>query len=113
MARVPTIVLMGPPGSGKGTQGERLAEDGFAALATGDLLREARAAGTDLGKKASEYMDRGDLVPDDLIVAASRRSSATSTAPRSCSTASRARSPRPRRSTACLRAATASSRRSC
>ncbi len=70
MARVPTIVLMGPPGSGKGTQGERLAEDGFAALATGDLLREARAAGSDLGKQASEYMDRGDLVPDELIVAA-------------------------------------------
>ena len=70
MARVPTIVLIGPPGSGKGTQGERLTEDGFATLATGDLLREARAAGSDLGKQASEYMDRGDLVPDELIVAA-------------------------------------------
>jgi adenylate kinase len=66
----PTMTLLGPPGSGKGTQAERLgAERGFVALATGDLLREARAAGTDLGRRASEYMDRGDLVPDDLIVA--------------------------------------------
>jgi adenylate kinase len=66
----PTITLLGPPGSGKGTQAERLGEErGFVALATGDLLREARAAGTDLGRRASEYMDRGDLVPDDLIVA--------------------------------------------
>ena len=66
----PTITLLGPPGSGKGTQAERLGEErGFVALATGDLLREARAAGTDLGRQASEYMDRGDLVPDDLIVA--------------------------------------------
>jgi adenylate kinase len=66
----PTITLLGPPGSGKGTQAERLgAERGFVALATGDLLRAARAAGTDLGSRASEYMDRGDLVPDDVIVA--------------------------------------------
>jgi adenylate kinase len=66
----PTMTLLGPPGSGKGTQAERLgAERGFVPLATGDLLREARAAGTDLGRRASEYMDRGDLVPDDLIVA--------------------------------------------
>jgi adenylate kinase len=66
----PTITLLGPPGSGKGTQAERLgAERGFVALATGDLLRAARAAGSDLGRRASEYMDRGDLVPDDVIVA--------------------------------------------
>jgi adenylate kinase len=66
----PTITLLGPPGSGKGSQAERLVKErGFVALATGDLLREARAAGTDLGRSASEYMDRGDLVPDDLIVA--------------------------------------------
>ena len=66
----PTIALLGPPGSGKGTQAERLGEErGFVALATGDLLREARAAGTELGRRASESMDRGDLVPDDLIVA--------------------------------------------
>jgi adenylate kinase len=69
----PTITLLGPPGSGKGTQAERLSEErGFVALATGDLLREARAAGSDLGRRASEFMDRGDLVPDDLIVAVIR-----------------------------------------
>jgi adenylate kinase len=66
----PTIALLGPPGSGKGTQAERLRDErGFAVLAPGDLLREARAAGTELGHRASEYMDRGDLVPDELIVA--------------------------------------------
>ena len=64
-----TIVLLGPPGSGKGTQAERLGEDGWLTLSTGDLLREARSQGTELGGKASGYMDRGDLVPDDLIVA--------------------------------------------
>jgi adenylate kinase len=69
----PTIVLLGPPGSGKGTQAARLQEeDGYAALATGDLLREARQSGTELGRRASEYMDRGDLVPDDLIIEAVR-----------------------------------------
>jgi adenylate kinase len=67
MAR--TIVLLGPPGSGKGTQAERLADDGWVWLSTGELLREARSQGTELGRQASGYMDRGDLVPDDLIVA--------------------------------------------
>ena len=64
-----TIVLLGPPGSGKGTQAEHLRDDGWLTLSTGDLLREARSQGTELGGKASDYMDRGDLVPDDLIVA--------------------------------------------
>jgi adenylate kinase len=64
-----TIVLLGPPGSGKGTQAERLADDGWVTLSTGDLLREARTQGTELGNQASQFMDRGDLVPDDLIVA--------------------------------------------
>jgi adenylate kinase len=72
-AMEPTIALLGPPGSGKGTQAMRLRDrSGFATLATGDLLREARLAGTDLGRRASEYMDRGDLVPDELIVATMR-----------------------------------------
>jgi len=62
-----TVVLLGPPGSGKGTQAKQLEELGFVALATGDLLRAARAAGSELGKRAAVYMDRGDLVPDDLI----------------------------------------------
>jgi len=65
-----TITLLGPPGSGKGTQAARLRDDlGFAPLATGDLLRAACAQGTELGRGAAEYMDRGDLVPDELIVA--------------------------------------------
>jgi adenylate kinase len=65
-----TVALLGPPGSGKGTQAARLRERlGFAALATGDLLRAARAQGTDLGRRAALYMDRGELVPDELIVA--------------------------------------------
>ena len=64
-----TIVLLGPPGSGKGTQAEHLRDDGWLTLSTGDLLREARSQGTELGEQASEYMDRGELVPDDLISA--------------------------------------------
>jgi adenylate kinase len=65
----PTIALLGPPGCGKGTQAERLRDElGFTWLSTGDLLREARADGTELGARAGEYMDRGELVPDDVIV---------------------------------------------
>jgi adenylate kinase len=64
-----TIVLLGPPGSGKGTQAEHLRDEGWLTLSTGDLLREARSQGTELGGKAAEYMDRGELVPDDLISA--------------------------------------------
>ena len=62
-----TVVLLGPPGSGKGTQAERLQELGFVPLATGDMLRAVREAETELGRQAAEYMDRGELVPDDLI----------------------------------------------
>jgi adenylate kinase len=63
------LVLLGPPGSGKGTQGERLQEDfELPYYATGDILRAAVRGETDLGKQAKEYMDSGDLVPDDLIV---------------------------------------------
>ncbi len=63
------LVLLGPPGSGKGTQGERLNEDlRLPYYATGDILRAAVRDQTELGKSAKEYMDRGDLVPDDVIV---------------------------------------------
>jgi adenylate kinase len=63
------LVLLGPPGSGKGTQGERLNEDlRLPYYATGDILRGAVRDETELGKSAKEYMDRGDLVPDDVIV---------------------------------------------
>src|SRR5438270_1957209 len=62
------LILLGPPGAGKGTQAERLVEDfDLPYFATGDILRAAVKEGTDLGKEAKEYMDRGDLVPDDLI----------------------------------------------
>jgi adenylate kinase len=63
------LVLLGPPGSGKGTQGERLNADlRLPYYATGDILRGAVRDETALGKAAKEYMDRGDLVPDDVIV---------------------------------------------
>jgi adenylate kinase len=63
------LVLLGPPGSGKGTQGERLNEDlRLPYYATGDILRGAVRDETELGKTAKEYMDRGDLVPDEVIV---------------------------------------------
>ncbi|MCL2032966.1 MAG: adenylate kinase [Methanomassiliicoccaceae archaeon] len=63
------IILLGPPGSGKGTQGEMLGgEFGFVRLSTGDMLREAARNGTPLGIKAKGYMDSGALVPNDLII---------------------------------------------
>jgi adenylate kinase len=63
------LVLLGPPGSGKGTQGERLQEDlRLPYYATGDILRAAVKDETALGRSAKEYMDRGDLVPDEVIV---------------------------------------------
>jgi adenylate kinase len=63
------LTLLGPPGSGKGTQGERLQEDfRLPYYATGDILRAAVKEGTEVGKQAKEYMDRGDLVPDEVII---------------------------------------------
>ena len=63
------LVLLGPPGAGKGTQAERLAKDfGLRYIATGNMLRDAVREQTELGQKAKQYMDRGDLVPDDLII---------------------------------------------
>lgn len=64
------LVLLGPPGAGKGTQAKLLAERfGLAHLSSGDILRAECAAATELGEKAQGYMDAGQLVPDDLIVA--------------------------------------------
>jgi adenylate kinase len=63
------LILLGPPGSGKGTQGERLQEDfRLPYYATGDILRAAVKEGTEVGQQAQEYMDRGDLVPDEVII---------------------------------------------
>ena len=63
------VLLIGPPGAGKGTQASRIADHfDLARIATGDLLREQVANGTELGKVAKEYMDKGDLVPDDIVI---------------------------------------------
>src|SRR4030095_9296518 len=67
------VLLIGPPGAGKGTQASGVAAHfGLARIATGDLLREQVANGTELGKVAKEYMDRGDLVPDDIVIEMTR-----------------------------------------
>ena len=62
------IVLLGPPGAGKGTQGERSQPLGIPKLATGDVLRAAVTQGTPLGLEAKADMERGDLVPDAVIL---------------------------------------------
>ena len=63
------LILLGPPGAGKGTQAERLEDDfHLPYIATGNMLRKAVDDGTDLGKRAKEHMDKGDLVPDELII---------------------------------------------
>jgi adenylate kinase len=63
------IILLGPPGAGKGTQARKLVEErGMIQLSTGDMLREARTSGTDMGRKVAEVMDRGDLVTDEIVI---------------------------------------------
>jgi len=62
------VILLGPPGAGKGTQAQRLAARwGIPQVSTGDMLREARRQGTELGRRAQEYMDKGALVPDEVV----------------------------------------------
>jgi len=64
------LVLFGPPAAGKGTQAKKLVTDrSLIQLSTGDMLRAARASGTELGKKVAGIMDRGDLVSDDIVIA--------------------------------------------
>ena len=64
------VVFLGPPGAGKGTQARRLADRyGIPQVATGDMLREAMASGSELGQRARVYVERGELVPDDVMLA--------------------------------------------
>jgi len=63
------IILLGPPGAGKGTQAHRLvAERAMVQLSTGDMLRAARTSGTEMGKQVADVMDRGDLVTDEIVI---------------------------------------------
>jgi len=63
------LILLGGPGAGKGTQAARLKDTyGLPHISTGEMLREAKSSGTELGKKASEYMNAGKLLPDDIIL---------------------------------------------
>ncbi|QJA05721.1 adenylate kinase [Thermosulfurimonas marina] len=63
------IVFLGPPGAGKGTQAKRITERyGIPQISTGDMFREHLSKGTELGKKAKEYMEKGQLVPDEIVL---------------------------------------------
>lgn len=63
------IILLGPPGAGKGTQARKLIENrGMMQLSTGDMLREARTSGTDIGQRVAGIMDRGELVTDEIVI---------------------------------------------
>jgi adenylate kinase len=63
------VILLGPPGAGKGTQAKRLVDTrGMVQLSTGDMLREARTSGTEMGRKVAEVLDNGGLVTDEIVI---------------------------------------------
>ncbi len=67
------LLLLGPPGAGKGTQAERIvARLGIPQISTGDMLRAAAAAQTEVGRRAKRFMERGDLVPDEVVIGVAR-----------------------------------------
>jgi adenylate kinase len=69
LTRTANVILLGPPGVGKGTQAQILVEQlGMVQLSTGDMLREAKASGSEMGKRVAEVMARGDLVTDEIVI---------------------------------------------
>lgn len=69
LTRPVNVILLGPPGVGKGTQAQILVEkNGMVQLSTGDMLREAKASGSEMGKRVAEVMARGDLVTDEIVI---------------------------------------------
>ena len=97
------VIFLGAPGAGKGTQARRLAgESSVPQVATGDMLREAVAEGTPLGREAKRYMDSGALVPDEVVIGlVDERLARPDATPATCWTGSPARWPRRRLSTRC------------
>jgi len=76
------IILLGPPGAGKGTQAGKLVEErGMVQLSTGDMLREAKDSGTEMGKRVADVMARGDLVTDEIVIGLIEEKLETAVAP--------------------------------
>ncbi len=82
MTMTTNIILLGPPGAGKGTQARRLVEErGLVQLSTGDMLREARSSNSEMGKVVADVMDKGQLVTDEIVIGLIREKLETTEAP--------------------------------